>query len=55
MVFLHILFSFLQLVMEVFVFDHIPNEKYMQSICWQACFGETSVAIGSQVAMLVQQ
>jgi hypothetical protein len=40
--------------MEVYVFDHIPNEEKMQFICWQAWFGETSVANGSQVAMLVQ-
>ncbi len=32
MVFLHIMSSLLQLVMEVSVFDHIPNEGKMQSI-----------------------
>jgi len=33
MVFLHITSSILQSVMEVFVFDHFPNEEVMQSIC----------------------
>jgi len=39
--------------MEVFVFNQIPNEEKMQSICWQAWFGETSVANKSQISMLV--
>jgi hypothetical protein len=39
--------------MEVSMFNQIPNEKEMQSICWQTWFGETSVANGSQVSMLV--
>jgi hypothetical protein len=33
MVFLHIVSSILQSVMEVSVFDHFPNEEMMQSIC----------------------
>jgi hypothetical protein len=33
MLFLHIVSSLLQLVMEVYVFDQIPNEEEMQSIC----------------------
>ncbi len=33
MVFLHVVSYFLLLIMEVSVFDHIPNEKEMQSIC----------------------
>jgi hypothetical protein len=33
MVFLRIMSSLLQLVMEVSMFDHIPNEKEMQFIC----------------------
>ncbi len=37
------------------MFDHTPNEKEMQSICWQAWFGEIGVVNGNQVAMLVQQ
>jgi hypothetical protein len=33
MVFLHVVSSLLQSIMEVFVFDRIPNEEEMQSIC----------------------
>jgi hypothetical protein len=33
MVFLHIVSSLLQSIMEVSVFDHIPNEEEMQSVC----------------------
>jgi hypothetical protein len=33
MVFLHIVSSLLQSVMQDFVFDQIPNEEEMQSIC----------------------
>jgi hypothetical protein len=44
MVFLHIVSSLLQSVMEISVFDQIPNEEEMQSVCWQAWLGQTSVA-----------
>jgi hypothetical protein len=30
--------------MEISVFDQIPNEEEMQSVCWQAWLGQTSVA-----------
>ncbi len=33
MVFLHIVSSILQSIMEVYVFNHFPNEEAMQSIC----------------------